>query len=110
MTETGDPGVGATAGGWLELTAFQMEVARLFFALPESTGFCWPGEQPWSRSTSRPALPRILTSSPLRKRDTYRQPATPWRLHPGGGAGAPSGSTTAAHSVGWSSGTVMAQS
>ena len=43
MTETGDPGVGATAGGWLELTAFQMEVARLFFALPGSAGFLLAG-------------------------------------------------------------------
>jgi len=43
VTETGDPGVGATAGGWLELTAFQMEVARLFFALPESAGFLLAG-------------------------------------------------------------------
>lgn len=110
MTEAGDPGVGARAGGWLELTAFQMDVARLFFALPESTGFLLAGEQPWSRSTSRPDLPRISTSSPLRKRDTSRQPATPWRLHPGAGAGAPSGSMTAVCSVGWSSGTVTAQS
>jgi hypothetical protein len=43
VTETGDPGVGATAGGWLELTAFQMEVARLFFALPGSAGFLLAG-------------------------------------------------------------------
>jgi hypothetical protein len=43
VTETGDPGVGATAGGWLELTAFQMEVARLFFALPASAGFLLAG-------------------------------------------------------------------
>jgi hypothetical protein len=34
-----------------ELTAFQLEVARLFFGLPESKGSCWPGERPCSPRT-----------------------------------------------------------
>jgi hypothetical protein len=33
------------------LSAFQLEVARLFFALPASQGFLLAGEQPCSRST-----------------------------------------------------------
>jgi hypothetical protein len=36
-------GSGAGAGRAPELTAFQMEVARLFFALPESEGFLLAG-------------------------------------------------------------------
>jgi hypothetical protein len=34
-----------------DLTDFQLEVTRLFFSLPASKGFCWPGERPCSRST-----------------------------------------------------------
>jgi hypothetical protein len=34
-----------------DLSAFQMEVARLFFALPASQGFLLAGERPCSRST-----------------------------------------------------------
>jgi hypothetical protein len=34
-----------------ELTAFQLEVARMFFALPASNGFLLAGEQPCSHST-----------------------------------------------------------
>jgi hypothetical protein len=39
----GASGSGAGAGSGPELTAFQMEVARLFFALPESKGFLLAG-------------------------------------------------------------------
>jgi hypothetical protein len=39
------------SGGEPNLSVFQLEVARLFFALPASQGFCWQEEQPCSRST-----------------------------------------------------------
>lgn len=39
----GAPGTGTGAGSGPELTAFQTEVARLFFALPESQGFLLAG-------------------------------------------------------------------
>jgi hypothetical protein len=34
-----------------DLSAFQLEVARLFFALPDSRGFLLAGGQPCLRST-----------------------------------------------------------
>jgi hypothetical protein len=34
-----------------DLSVFQLEVARLFFALPDSRGFLLAGGQPCSRST-----------------------------------------------------------
>ena len=68
MTETGDPGVGATAGGWLELTAFQMEVARLFFALPESAGFLLAG--------GAALVAQHLTTRPTEDLDFFTTPET----------------------------------
>jgi len=46
------------------LPPFQLEVARMFFALPASRASCWPGEQRCSPSTSRQGPPRTSTSSP----------------------------------------------
>jgi nucleotidyltransferase AbiEii toxin of type IV toxin-antitoxin system len=68
VTETGDPGVGATAGGWLELTAFQMEVARLFFALPESAGFLLAG--------GAALVAQHLTTRPTEDLDFFTTPET----------------------------------
>ncbi|HET6192064.1 MAG TPA: hypothetical protein VFE59_34275 [Trebonia sp.] len=44
------------------LPPFQLEVARMFFALPASRGFLLAGEQRCSHSTSRQAHrgPRLL--------------------------------------------------
>jgi hypothetical protein len=58
----GDNGVEGSA----ELTAFQMEVARLFFALPESTGFLLAGrsEEP-VRSDRRQLLNDRRLSDPV---------------------------------------------
>ena len=41
----------AAGDGRPGLPAFQLEVARVFFALPASKGFFWPVEQPCSPST-----------------------------------------------------------
>ena len=43
-----------------DLTDFQLEVTRLFFSLPASKGFCWPGERPCR------ATPRSETEDTLR--------------------------------------------
>jgi len=48
----------AAGDGRPELTAFQLEVARMFFALPPARASCWPGEQPCLHSTLRDGLPR----------------------------------------------------
>ncbi len=44
---TGRGVVDGTDGG--RLTAFQVQVAQLFFGLPASEGFCWLGEERCSR-------------------------------------------------------------
>ena len=41
----------AAAENQLDLSAFQLEVARLFFSLPASHGFLLAEERPCSRST-----------------------------------------------------------
>lgn len=97
----GAPGssVGAGSRG-PELTAFQTEVARLFFALPESKGFLLAG--------GAALLAQHLTARPTEDLDFFTAPerghvpprATPWRPRPGTGAGAPSGSTRATRSPG----------
>jgi hypothetical protein len=48
----------AAAGGQPDLSAFQQEVARMFFALPASKGFLLAGERHCSHSTSRRGPPR----------------------------------------------------
>ena len=45
------------------LTAFQLEVAQLFFALPASEEFLLAGKRHCSRGTSPPVRPRTWTSS-----------------------------------------------
>jgi hypothetical protein len=69
------------------LAAFQMDVARLFFALPASKGFLLAGEQLCSRSTLRHGLPRISASSPPLSAGMFLPHATPWRPRPGSEAG-----------------------
>jgi hypothetical protein len=55
------------------LPPFQLEVARMFFALlPRPAGdSCWPGEQRCSPSTSRQDPPRTSTSSPPLSAGTF---------------------------------------
>jgi len=57
-------GVMAAGDGRPDLPAFQLEVARVFFALPASKGFLLAGEQPCSHSTSRHGPPKTSPSSP----------------------------------------------
>ena len=104
MGPSGDTG----AEGNLGLAAFQLEVARLFFALPASKGFLLAGGAALlaQHLTTRPtedldfftAPPSAATSPP---------PATPWRRQPGSRAGAPSGSMTATRSAGSSFGALL---
>jgi len=61
----GAPGAGAGAGG-PELTAFQKEVARLFFALPESKGFLLAG--------GAALLAQHLTARPTEDLDFFTAP------------------------------------
>ncbi len=66
------------------LPPFQLEVARMFFALPDSRGFLLAGGA------------ALL--------------AQPWRPRPASEAGLPSGSTIVTPSAGWSSAAVTAGS
>ncbi len=63
-----DTGGGAEAGGRLELTAFQMDVARLFFALPESRGFLLAG--------GAALVAQHLTTRPTEDLDFFTAPET----------------------------------
>jgi hypothetical protein len=82
-----------TAGrGGPGLPAFQLEVARLFFALPASEGFLLAG--------GAALLAQHLTARPTEDLDFF---TAPWRPPPASEAGAPSGSTTATRSAGSSS-------
>lgn len=83
------------------LPAFQLEVARVFFALPASKGFLLAGgaallaQQPAARPTDDLdffTAPSAATSPPH---------AMPWRPQPTSEAALPSGSMTAARSAGW---------
>jgi hypothetical protein len=87
-----------------DLPAFQLEVARLFFALPASRGFLLAGERPCSHNTSRHDLLKTSTSSPHPSADTFPPRAMPRRMEPVSAAGPRSGSTTATLSAGWLSG------
>ena len=92
------------------LPPFQLEVARMFFALPASRGFLLAGEQRCSRSTSRHGPPRTLTSSPHLSAGMFLPHAMPWKPQPASEAGLPSGSTIVTRSAGWSSAALTAGS
>ena len=72
-------GSGAGAGRAPELTAFQMEVARLFFALPESEGFLLAGGAALLAQHLTARSTEDLDSSPLRSAAMSPPRATPWR-------------------------------
>jgi hypothetical protein len=92
------------------LPPFQLEVARMFFALPASRGFLLAGEERCSRSASRHGPPRTSISSPPPSVGTFPPHAMPWRPLPASEAGALSGSMTATRSAGWSSAAMTAGS
>jgi hypothetical protein len=62
----GAPGSGTGAGSGPELTVFQTEVARLFFALPESKGFLLAG--------GAALLAQHLTARPTEDLDFFTAP------------------------------------
>jgi hypothetical protein len=82
------------------LPAFQLEVARMFFALPAGKGFLLAG--------GAALLAQHLTARPTEDLDfftppsggTFPPPAMPWKPRPASEAGAPSGSTTVTRSAG----------
>ena len=93
-----------TAGdGQPELTAFQLEVARMFFALPASRGFLLAG--------GAALLAQHLTARPTEDLDFFTAPergdvpAARDALEAAAAseAGLPSGSMTVTRSAGWSS-------
>jgi hypothetical protein len=93
-----------TAGdGQPGLPPFQLEVARMFFALPASRGFLL--------AAGAALLAQHLTARPTEDLDFFTAPsvgtfplhAMPWRPLPASEAGAPSGSTIVRRSAGWSS-------
>lgn len=98
----GASGYGAGAGSGPGLTAFQMEVARLFFALPESEGFSLAG--------GAALLAQHLTGRSTEDLDFFTAaerghvPAARDALEGAAttGAGVPSRSMTATPSAGWS--------
>jgi hypothetical protein len=95
---------GAEAGQ--ELSGFQLEVARLFFGLPESRGFLLAGGAALLAQylTTRPT--DDLDFSPLPSEAMSLPRVTPWSPRSGGGAGEQSGFMTATRSAGWLSRTV----
>ena len=89
--------------GQPELPAFQLEVTKLFFALPASKGFLLAG--------GAALLAQHLTTRPTEDLDFFTAPerghvllhAMPWRPLPASEAGTLSESMTATRSAGWSS-------
>jgi len=85
-----------------DLSAFQLELARLFFALPASKGFLLAG--------GGALLAQHLTSRATEDLDFFTAPerghvpsrAMHWRLRSASGVGPWSGSMTAIPSAGWS--------
>lgn len=97
-----------TAGGVEpDLSAFQSEVARLFFALPASQGFLLAG--------GAALLAQHLTARPTEDLDFFTPPGAgmssprvmPWNSQPASEAGPRSGSTKAIRSAGSSSAVLM---
>src|SRR5438874_7249150 len=87
-----------------DLSAFQLEVTRLFFALPASQGFLLAG--------GAALLAQHLTTRPTEDLDFFTAPDRGYvpaardalEARHGSGAGPPSVSTTATHSADLSSG------
>ena len=92
------------------LPPFQLEVARMFFALPASRGFLLAG--------GAALLAQHLTARPTEDLDFFTAPsaamfpppAIPWRQRRASEAGLPSGSTIVTRSAGWSSAALPAGS
>lgn len=80
----------ATGSGEPNLSVFQLEVARLFFALPASQG-----------------PPKTSTSSPLQSTGMSQPRAMLWRPRPASEDGPRSGSMTVTRSAGWLSVALM---
>lgn len=95
-------GSGAGAGRAPELTAFQMEVARLFFALPESEGFLLAGGAALLAQRLTARSTEDLDFFTAAERGHFSTARRPWRPRPATGAGALRGSMTATRSAGWS--------
>jgi hypothetical protein len=93
-----------------DLSAFQLEVARLFFALPASQGFLLAG--------GAALLAQHLTVRPTEDLDFFTAPSAgtfpprvmPWRPQPASEAGRCSESMTATRSAGWSSAVLTLES
>jgi Nucleotidyl transferase AbiEii toxin, Type IV TA system len=66
VTAARAPGSGTEGGGGPELTVFQVQVARLFFALPESKGFLLAG--------GAALLAQHLTARPTEDLDFFTAP------------------------------------
>jgi hypothetical protein len=66
VTAARAPGSGTEGGGGPELTVFQVQVARLFFALPESKGFLMAG--------GAALLAQHLTARPTEDLDFFTAP------------------------------------
>jgi hypothetical protein len=97
----------AAGGNAPDLSAFQLEVARLFFALPASRGFLLAGgaallaQHLTTRSTEDLDFFTALSAG------KFLPPAMPWRPRAASEVGPRSGSMTATRSVGWSSAALM---
>jgi hypothetical protein len=103
-------GVMTAGDGQPGLPPFQLEVARMFFAMPASRGFLLAGELPCSHSTLRKGPPRTSTSSPPLSAGMFPPLAMPRRQRPASEAGLPSGSTIVTRSAEWSSAALTAGS
>ena len=86
-----------------ELTAFQLEVARLFFALPASKGFLLAGGAALLAQHLTARRTEDLDFFTARNGAMFPPHAMPWRRQPVSEAGLPSGSMTATRSAEWSS-------
>jgi hypothetical protein len=90
----------ATGNSGSDLSAFQLEVARLFFAMPASQGFLLAG--------GAVLLAQHLTARPTEDLDFFTAPERghvlaardAWRPRPASEAGPRSGSITATRSAG----------
>ena len=88
-----------------DLSAFQLEVARLFFALPASQGFLLAGGAALQHPTARPT--EDLDFSPPPSAGRFSPRVTPWKPRPTSEAGPRSESTKATRSAGSSSAVQM---
>jgi hypothetical protein len=95
----------AAGDGVPDLSDFQLEVARLFFALPDSRGFLLAGGAALLEQhlTAQPGRPKTSTSSPLPNAGMFLPRAMHWRPQSATMAGPRSESMTVTRSAGWSS-------